>query len=136
MNIWLAVAALVGLVLIAVVVFGARRPRHAEDELAQPHYAPARIESPGSHNQPALNVFLSSIQSERETGTLQVTAGGQTGSLYFLFGHLFHAVCGTQTGEAAVRECLAWHDVRYAFDKGPPLPTVETIERPLDQILA
>jgi hypothetical protein len=135
MNIWLAVAALVGLGLIAVVVVGARRPRHAEDELAQPQRAPARIEAPGSRNDPALNVFLGFIQTERETGTLQVTAAGRTGYLYFLFGHLFHAVCGTQTGEAAVRECLAWHDVHYAFDKKPPLPTEETIERPLDQIL-
>ena len=136
MNLWLAVAALVGLVLIVAVAVGVRRPRHAEDELAQPQYAPARIEKPSSLNQPALNVFLSSIQSERETGTLQVTAAGRTGSLYFLFGHLFHAVCGMQTGEVAVRECLAWHDAHYAFDKQPPLPTVETIERPLDEILA
>ena len=136
MNIWLAVAALVGLALIVVVAVGVRRPRHAEDELAQPLRAPARIEAPGSLNQPALNVFLSSIQTERETGTLQVTAAGRTAYLYFLFGHLFHAVCGTQTGEAAVRECLAWHEVHYAFDKKPPLPTEETIERPLDEILS
>ena len=136
MNLWVAVAALAGLVLIAVVVIGAGRPRHAEDELAQPQHAPARIETPGPLNQPPLMAFLRSIQTERETGALEVTAGGRSGSLYFLFGHLFHAVCGTQTGEAAVRECLAWHEVRYAFDTKPPLPTEETIERPLDQILA
>lgn len=135
MNIWLAVVAVVALAMIAVVVVGARRPRHAEDELSQPERPLARIETPGSLNQPPLSAFLRSIQTERETGALQVTAGGRTGSLYFLFGHLFHAVCGTVTGEAAVRECLAWHDVRYAFDKKPPLPTEETIERPLDQIL-
>jgi hypothetical protein len=134
-NIWLAVVVLVGLVLIAVVVVGVRRPRHAEDELTQPEHAPARVERAGALNQSPLNVFISSIQTERETGTLQVTAAGRTGYLYFLFGHLFHAVCGTQTGEAAVRECLAWHDVHYVFDKRPPLPTVETIERPLDEIL-
>jgi hypothetical protein len=134
-NIWLAVVVLVGLVLIAVVMVGVRRPRHAEDELTQPEHAPARVERAGALNQPPLNVFISSIQTERETGTLQVTAAGRTGYLYFLFGHLFHAVCGTQTGEAAVRECLAWHDVHYVFDKRPSLPTVETIERPLDEIL-
>ena len=136
MNIWLAVLGVVALTLIAVVVVGARRPRHAEDELAQPQRAPTRIDAPSSLNQPPLSVFLRSIETERETGALHVTAGGRTGSLYFLYGHLFHAICGTQTGEAAVRECLAWHDVSYAFDQKPPLPTDETIERPLDEILA
>ena len=62
--------------------------------------------------------------------------GGYTGSLYFLFGHLFHAICGTATGEAALQELLGWHDVQYTFDTKSPLPTEETIERPLDQILA
>src|SRR2546423_15272408 len=110
---------------------GAGRPRQAEDELAQPQRAPARIETPGPLNQPPLMAFLRSIQTERETGVLEVTAGGRSGSLYFLFGHLFHAGCGTQTGEAAGRECLAWHQGRYAVDTKTPLPTGETNERPL-----
>jgi len=135
-NIWLLLAVAAALVLIAAVVLGIPRPRHAEEELGQPERAPARIETPGSINPPPLRVVLQSIETERETGALQVTAGGRSGYLYFLFGHLFHAVCGTVTGEAAVRECLAWQDVRYVFDKKPPLPTVETIVRPLDQILA
>src|SRR5438874_11370650 len=92
MNIWLAVLGIVALALIAVVVIGAGRPRHAEDELAQPQRAPARVEAPDPLNQPPLSVFLRSIETERETGALHVTAGGRTGSLYFLYGHLFHAV--------------------------------------------
>src|SRR5207245_9795084 len=108
MNISLAVLGVVALTLIAVVVVGARRPRHAEDELAQPQRAPARIEAPSSLNQSPLSVFLRSIETDRETGALNVTAGGRTGSLYFLYGHLFHAACGTQPGVAAVRTGFAW----------------------------
>lgn len=141
MNIWLVVGAVVGLVLIAVVVVGARRPRHAEDELGQPKRPPARLETPSSLNQALLNPaslrdLLRSIHTERGTGTLQLVAGGRTGFLYFLYGHLFHAVSDTITGEAAVRECLAWQDVQYTFDTKSKLPTEETIERPTDQIVA
>jgi hypothetical protein len=135
-NIWLAIAAIAGLLLIAGVVVGVRRPRHAEEELSQPQHPPAHFETPGSISPAPLAVFLRSMQRERATGTLQVTAGGQTGSLYFLFGHLFHAVCGTATGEVALQELLGWRDVQYAFDTKSPLPTEETIERPIDQILA
>jgi hypothetical protein len=136
MNTWLAVAVLVGLVLIAAVVVGVRRPRHAEAELGQPKSQAVAIETPGPLKQTPLRDFLRSIQRQRETGTLQVSAGGRTGFLYFLFGHLFHAVCDTATGEVALRELLDWRDVQYAFDKKAPLPTEETIERPLDEILA
>jgi len=95
------------------------------------------LQSQGSLAETSLKSLLEAAQGERSTGTLTIRNGsGKSASLYFLFGHLFHAICGTQTGEAAVRECLAWHDVSYAFDQKPPLPTDETIERPLDEILA
>ena len=135
MNIWLALAVIAGALLMAGVVIGVRRPRHAEDELSQPVHPAADTEMPRSASQEPLNVFLRSFQTQRATGTVQVTTGGYTGSLYFLFGHLFHAVCGTATGEAALQEMLGWHDVQYTFDTKSPLPTEETIERPIDQIL-
>jgi hypothetical protein len=134
-NIWLALAVIAGVLLMAGVVMGVRRPRHAEDELSQPVHPSADTEMPGSASQAPLNVFLRSFQTQRATGTVQVTTGGYTGSLYFLFGHLFHAVCGTATGEAALQEMLGWHDVQYTFDTKSPLPTEETVERPIDQIL-
>ena len=67
---------------------------------------------------------------------MQVTAGSQTCSLYFLFGHLFHVATGTLTGEPALAECLTWHDIHYSFDATAKMPTEETIGRPIDQILA
>jgi len=96
----------------------------------------ARAETPTSVDQAGLKPLLRSIQSGRETGILAVAAGDRTGSLYFLFGHLFHATTGTLTGEPALRECLTWQDFRYTFDKTAQLPTEETIERSMDEILA
>lgn len=136
MNIWLAVGVVVALGLIAFVVFGTQRPRSAEDELSQPKPRVARIDTPGSLNPAGVRDLLQSIQAERKTGTLQLTAGGRTSSLYFLFGHLFHAASDTLTGEPALLECLAWQDVHYTFDKTAQLPTAETIQRPVDQIVA
>ncbi len=136
MNSWLAVGAVVVLLLV-VVLIGTRRPRRAEDELKQPkpQPQPAPIDTPSSLDQADLMELLRSIKAGRETGTLQLTAGDRAGSLYFLFGHLFHATSGSLTGEPALHECLAWQDVHFTFDKTSTLPTEETILRPIDQIL-
>jgi Domain of unknown function (DUF4388) len=136
MNIWLAVGGVVAVALLALVIVGTQRPRSAEDELSQQKPRVARIDTPGSLNPAGVRDLLQSIQAERKTGTLQLTAGGHSGSLYFLFGHLFHAASDTLEGEPALLECLAWHDVHYTFDTTAQLPTAETIERPVDQIVA
>jgi hypothetical protein len=135
-SIWLGIGAVIVVVLIAVVVVGGRRPHSAEVELGQPKSRPARTGSPGSLDPSSLRDWLLSAQADRRTGTLQVTAGSQTCSLYFLFGHLFHVATGTLTGEPALAECLTWHDMHFAFDATAKMPTEETIGRPIDQILA
>jgi hypothetical protein len=135
LNIWL-VAGGVAVLLLVLVIIGTRRPRRAEDELGQPKARTARVGAPSSLDPAGLKAVLRSIQTGRETGTLQLTAGDRTGSLYFLFGHLFHATSGALTGEPALQECLTWLDFRYTFDKTAQLPTEETIARPLDEILA
>lgn len=136
MNIWLGVGAVIALVLVAVFVVQSRRPHSAEVELGQPKSRPARAGSPGSLDPSSLRDWLLSAKADRRTGTLQVTAGSQTCSLYFLFGHLFHVATGTLTGEPALAECLTWQDIHYTFDATAKMPTEETIERPIDQILA
>jgi len=135
-DIWLAAGAVIALMLIAVVVVGTRRPRHAEDELRQPSGQRTRSGAPGSFDPSSLRKWLLSAKAQRRTGTLQLTAGGRTCSLYFLFGHLFHVASDTLTGEPALQECLTWQDVQYTFDPKAKLPTEETVERPVDQILA
>ena len=123
-------------VLIAIVVVGGRRPHSAEVELGQPKSRPVSAGSPASLDPSSLRDWLLSATADRRTGTLQVTAGSQTCSLYFLFGHLFHVATGTLTGEPALAECLTWHDIHYSFDATAKMPTEETIGRPIDQILA
>jgi hypothetical protein len=134
LNIWLVLGAVAAVVLV-VVLIGTRRPRRAEDELAQPIQQVAPPSGGSSLDQGGLKSLLRSMKTARETGTLQVTAGDRSASLYFLFGHLFHATSGTLTGEPALQECLTWQDFRYTFDKTAKLPTEESIERPTNEIL-
>ena len=122
--------------MLVVVLIGTRRPRRAEDELAQPPRHAARLDLSSSPDRGGLKALLRSMQKARETGTLQVTAGERSASVYFLFGHLFHVTSGTLTGEPALQECLTWQDFRYTFDKTAKLPTEESIERPTNEILA
>src|SRR6202022_4486645 len=79
---------------------------------------------------------LQSKQAQRATGTLQVRNGGEAYSLFFLFGHLFHAYGNGSPGEEAVFEPLAWRQGDYTFDPKSKLPTEETITAPTADILA
>lgn len=135
MNIWVILGVVAALALV-VVLIGTRRPRRAEDELAQPTQHAARLDLSSSLDQGRLKALLRSMQRARESGTLQVTAGERSASLYFLFGHLYHVASGTLTGEPALHECLTWQDFSYTFDKTAKLPTEESIQRPTDEILA
>ncbi len=80
--------------------------------------------------------LLRGMQQERATGTLSVTGGGRACSLYFLFGHLFHAVGDGQEGEAAVLEALGWHSGSFTFDARAKLPPEETITASTADLLA
>jgi hypothetical protein len=76
------------------------------------------------------------MQAQRATGTLQVRNGGEAFSLFFLFGHLFHAYGDGTQGEEAVFAPLGWHQGDYSFDPKSKLPTEETITAPTADILA
>ena len=141
MNIWVLLAAAVGLFLIVVLLIGMRRPRTIQAELDRPQRpAPAKAAPPenpaGSLAQTSLRTLLLTMQARRATGTLTVTSNGQTCSLHLLFGHLFHASCGEVEGEQAIQAALSWADGSYAFNPKARLPTAETIKRPTDLVLA
>ncbi|TMD20129.1 MAG: DUF4388 domain-containing protein, partial [Chloroflexi bacterium] len=104
MSLWLAIGAVIAAALIAVLLLGSRRPRHAEDELLPKRRQPARTDNALFAKQTSLTEVARSVQARRLTGTLNATAGGRAANLYFLFGHLFHAVNETLSGEAAVRD--------------------------------
>jgi len=76
------------------------------------------------------------MQAQRATGTLQVRNGGEAFSLFFLFGHLFHAYGDGSQGEEAVFAPLGWQQGDYSFDPKSKLPTEETITAPTADILA
>ncbi len=80
--------------------------------------------------------LLRGMQQERATGTLSVTDGLRECSLYFLFGHLFHAVGNGREGEAAVLEALGWHRGSFSFDARAKLPPEETITASTADLLA
>src|SRR5438132_1283015 len=98
--------------------------------------APRLVDYKGSLDQTPLLSLLQSMQAQRATGTLQVRSGGEAFSLFFLFGHLFHAYGNGSQGEEAVFEPLAWRQGDYTFDPKSKLPTEETITAPTADILA
>lgn len=98
--------------------------------------APRILDYKGSLDQTPLLSLLQSMQAQRATGTLQVRNGGEAFSLFFLFGHLFHAYGDGSQGEEAVFAPLSWRQGDYTFDPKSKLPTEETITAPTADILA
>src|SRR5947209_1289306 len=76
------------------------------------------------------------MQSERATGTLAIENNGESASLYFLFGHLFHASGPGGQGEDIVIHALGWEDGDYQFDPRAKLPAEETIKSSPADLLA
>jgi hypothetical protein len=76
------------------------------------------------------------MQAERATGTLTIDNGGDNCSLYFLFGHLFHASGPGGQGEEVVIDALGWDDGSYQFDPRAKLPAEETIKASPAELIA
>ena len=75
------------------------------------------MQSHGSLAETPVRSILESAQGERSTGTLNVRNGnGQSASLYFLFGHLFHAQGDGKSGDEAVVTALHWTRGDFDFD--------------------
>jgi len=76
------------------------------------------------------------MQAERATGTLTVEDASESASLYFLFGHLFHAAGPQGQGEDIVIEALSWNDGNFKFDPRAKLPAEETIKSSPAELIA
>ena len=72
--------------------------------------------------------IMNLLSQDRATGTLRVTSGEQTASLYFVFGKLFHAEKDNLEGDEALREVLTWRPVISTLDRRSALPAKETIK--------
>ncbi|MDQ2943321.1 MAG: DUF4388 domain-containing protein [Candidatus Dormibacteraeota bacterium] len=83
-----------------------------------------------------LRSLLEAAQGERSTGTLTVRDGnGQSASLYFLFGHLFHAQGDGKAGDDAVVNALHWTRGDFEFDAKAKLPADETVKAGISELV-
>ena len=94
------------------------------------------MQTQGSLRDGGLATLLQSMQAERATGTLTIDNGGDSCSLYFLFGHLFHANGPGGQGEEVVIDALGWDDGSYQFDPRAKLPAEETIKASPAELIA
>jgi outer membrane biosynthesis protein TonB len=94
------------------------------------------VQTQGSLRDGGLATLLQSMQAERATGTLTIDNGGDNCSLYFLFGHLFHASGPGGQGEEVVIDALGWDDGSYQFDPRAKLPAEETIKASPAELIA
>jgi hypothetical protein len=94
------------------------------------------LQSHGSLAEIKLRSLLESAQGERSTGTLNVRNGnGQSASLYFLFGHLFHAQSDGKFGDEAVVNALHWTRGDFDFDAKAKLPSDETVKSGIPELV-
>jgi len=94
------------------------------------------LQSHGTLAETPLRSLLESAQGERSTGTLTVRNGnGQSTSLYFLFGHLFHAQGDGKSGDDAVVNALHWTKGDFEFDAKAKLPADETVKAGIPELV-
>ncbi|MGI8610327.1 MAG: DUF4388 domain-containing protein [Candidatus Dormibacteria bacterium] len=95
------------------------------------------MQSSGTLTELSLDGILDTVQKDRATGTLHLRSSDGEATLYFLFGHLFHAVdAGDQQGEPVVHKALDWSAGDFTFDAKAKLPAEETITVPTSKLLA
>jgi hypothetical protein len=83
-----------------------------------------------------LRSLLETAQGERSTGTLTLRNGsGESTSLYFLFGHLFHAQGDGLAGDDAVVSALHWSKGEFEFDAKAKLPADETVKAGIPELV-
>jgi Domain of unknown function (DUF4388) len=98
--------------------------------------SPSLVQTQGSLRDGGLATLLQTMQAERATGTLSLENGTDSASLYFLFGHLFHASGPGGQGEDVVIDALGWWDGSYQFDPRAKLPAEETIKASPAELIA
>jgi hypothetical protein len=95
------------------------------------------LQSSGTLADLSLEGILETVQKDRSTGTLHLRSGDGEATLYFLFGHLFHATdSGEQQGEPVVHRALDWSTGDFTFDAKAKLPAEETIKGSTAELLA
>jgi len=94
------------------------------------------LQAQGSLAETSLKSLLETAQGERSTGTLTIRNGsGKSASLYFLFGHLFHAQSDGVAGDDAVVSALSWSGGEFEFDPKAKLPSDETVKAGIPELV-
>jgi hypothetical protein len=94
------------------------------------------LQSHGTLAETPLRSLLEAAQGERSTGTLTLRNGnGESTSLYFLFGHLFHAHGDGLAGDDAVVSALTWSKGEFDFDAKAKLPADETVKAGIPELV-
>src|SRR5437867_5958877 len=107
-----------------------------DPDRARPLSGERPLQSHGTLAETPLRSLLESAQGERSTGTLTVRNGnGQSTSLYFLFGHLFHAQGDGKSGDDAVVNALHWTKGDFEFDAKAKLPADETVKAGIPELV-
>jgi hypothetical protein len=94
------------------------------------------VQTQGLLQESGLATLLQTMQTERATGALALESENDTASLFFLFGHLFHAAGPSGQGEDVVLNALTWHDGTFRFDPRAKLPPEETIKSSPAELIA
>ena len=94
------------------------------------------LQTRGSLAETNVKSLLEAAQAERATGTLTLRQNGiGATTLYFLFGHLFHAVSDGADGDDAVVTALAWAEGEFDFDAKAKLPADETVRSSIPDLI-
>lgn len=94
------------------------------------------MQTRGSLAETNVKSLLEAAQAERATGTLTLRQNGSGATtLYFLFGHLFHAVGEGAAGDDAVVTALAWSEGDFDFDAKAKLPADETVRSSIPELI-
>ena len=94
------------------------------------------MQTRGSLAETNVRSLLEAAQAERATGTLTLRQNGSGATtLYFLFGHLFHAVGEGAAGDDAVVPALAWAEGDFDFDAKAKLPADETVRSSIPELI-
>jgi hypothetical protein len=94
------------------------------------------LQARGSLTDTNLRSLLEVAQTERATGTLTLRQNGaRSTTLYFLFGHLFHAMGDPGSGDDVVLHALDWSAGEFDFDAKAKLPADETVRSSIPELL-
>jgi hypothetical protein len=94
------------------------------------------VQNSGTLGGMPLESILETIQKDRATGTLRLHGSEAEATLFFLFGHLFHATDDHRQGEPVVYDALGWQEGDFTFDSKAKLPAEETIKISTAELLA